>query len=76
MAVPLFATTRSRFGTLSYDEVSATILAKVGANAVVLGSRSTETQVVGIPSYGTQGGTMIPSSDSEVVQGIAVYVEK
>ena len=50
--------------------------AKVGANAVVLGSRSTETQVVGIPNYGTQGGTIITSSDSEVVQGIAVYVEK
>ena len=50
--------------------------AKVGANAVVLGSRSTETQAVGIPNYGTQGGTIITSSDSEVVQGIAVYVEK
>jgi hypothetical protein len=50
--------------------------AKVGANAIVLDSRSTETQVVGIPSYGTQGGTMITSSDKEVVQGIAVYVEK
>ena len=50
--------------------------AKVGANAVVLGSRSTESQIVGIPNYGTQGGTTITSSNSEVVQGIAVYVEK
>jgi hypothetical protein len=51
-------------------------VAKVGGNAVVLGSRSTETQVVGIPNYSTQGGTIITSSDTEVVQGIAVYVEK
>jgi hypothetical protein len=50
--------------------------AKVGANTVVLGSRSTETEVVGFPNYGTQGGTMITSSDSEVVQGIAVYIQK
>ena len=50
--------------------------AKVGANAVVLGSRSTETGVVGIPNYGSQGGTIITSSNSEVVQGIAIYVEQ
>jgi hypothetical protein len=47
--------------------------AKVGANAVVLTGRGTSTQVVGVPVYG--GGTVVSSSESEVVEGIAVYVE-
>jgi hypothetical protein len=47
--------------------------AKVGANAVVLTSRETGTQVVGIPQYG--GGTMVGSSEVEIVEGVAVYVQ-
>ena len=47
--------------------------AKVGANAVVLTGRDTSTQVVGVPVYG--GGTVISSSETEIVVGIAVYVE-
>ena len=46
--------------------------AKVGANAVVLTGRGTSTQVVGVPVYG--GGTTISSSEIEIVEGIAVYV--
>jgi len=47
--------------------------AKVGANAVVLTGRDTTTQVTGVPTYG--GGTTISSSETEIVQGIAVFVE-
>ncbi len=47
--------------------------AKVGANAVVLTDRDTSTQVVGVPVYG--GGTVVSSSETEIVEGIAVYVE-
>ena len=47
--------------------------AKVGANAVVLTGRSTTTSTSGVPVYG--GGTVITSSESEVVQGIAVWVK-
>ena len=47
--------------------------AKVGANAVVLTGRGASTQVVGVPVYG--GGTIISSSEKEIVEGIAVYVE-
>ena len=47
--------------------------AKVGANAVVLTSRDTSSQVVGVPVYG--GGTVVGSSEVEIVQGIAVWVD-
>ena len=50
--------------------------AKVGANAVVLSSRSTGAQVVGTPTYGQQGGTTITSSEVEIVMGIAVFVSE
>jgi type IV pilus biogenesis protein CpaD/CtpE len=48
--------------------------AKVGANAVVLTNRDTSSQVVGVPAYG--GGTIVGSSEVEIVQGIAVWVEQ
>jgi len=47
--------------------------AKVGANAVVLTGRDTSSQVAGVPAYG--GGTIVSSSEVEVVQGIAVWVD-
>ena len=47
--------------------------AKVGANAVVLTGRDTSTQVTGTPVYG--GGTIVSSSETEIVQGIAVWVD-
>lgn len=47
--------------------------AKVGANSVVLTGRDTSSQVVGVPVYG--GGTIVSSSETEIVQGIAVYVK-
>ena len=47
--------------------------AKVGANAVVLTSHQTDSQVVGVPAYG--GGTVIGTSEMQVVEGVAVYVE-
>ena len=47
--------------------------AKVGANAVVLTGRDTSSQTVGVPVYG--GGTVVGSSEVEVVQGIAVWVD-
>ena len=46
--------------------------AKVGANAVVLTGRDTSSQVFGVPVYG--GGTVVGSSEVEIVQGIAVWV--
>lgn len=46
--------------------------AKVGANAVVLTGRDTSSQTVGVPVYG--GGTVVSSSEMEIVQGIAVWV--
>ena len=46
--------------------------AKVGANAVVLTDRGTTSQVVGVPVYG--GGTVVSSSETEIVEGIAVYI--
>ena len=49
--------------------------AKVGANAVILGSRSTAIQHVGVPVYSPQGTTtMVVPSEMEIVQGIAVYI--
>lgn len=47
--------------------------AKVGANAVVLTGRDTSSQTVGVPAYG--GGTIVSSSEVEIVQGIAVWVD-
>ena len=47
--------------------------AKVGANAVVFTDRGTGTQVVGVPTSG--GGTTVVSSETEIVEGIAVYVK-
>ena len=61
-------------GSLDYavDELKRQA-AKVGANAVVLTGRDTSSQTVGVPVYG--GGTVISSSEVEVVQGIAVWVD-
>lgn len=47
--------------------------AKVGANAVVLTGRDTSSQIYGVPVYG--GGTIIGSSETEIVQGIAVWAK-
>jgi len=47
--------------------------AKVGANAVVITDRDTASQVVGVPVYG--GGTVISSAETEIVEGVAVYIE-
>lgn len=47
--------------------------AKVGANTVVLTSRDTSSQVVGVPVYG--GGTVVTSSEVELVQGIAAWMD-
>lgn len=47
--------------------------AKVGANAVVLTDRNTSSQVAGVPVYG--GGTVVTSSEVEIVQGTAIWVE-
>lgn len=61
-------------GSLDYavDELKMQA-AKVGANAVVLTGRDTSSQTVGVPAYG--GGTIVSSSEVEVVQGIAVWVD-
>ena len=61
-------------GSLDYavDELKRQA-AKVGANAVVLTGRDTSSQTVGVPVYG--GGTVVSSSEVEVVQGIAVWVD-
>lgn len=48
--------------------------AKVGANAVVLTSRGTSTKTYGVPVYG--GGTIISSSESEIIQGVAVWINR
>ena len=47
--------------------------AKVGANAVVLTGRDTSSKTVGVPVYG--GGTVVTSSEVEIVQGVAVWVD-
>jgi uncharacterized protein YbjQ (UPF0145 family) len=47
--------------------------AKVGANAVVLTGRGTSSRTVGVPVYG--GSTIVSSSEVEIVQGIAVWVD-
>ena len=46
--------------------------AKIGANAVVLSGRDTSSQTIGVPAYG--GGTIISSSEVEIVEGIAIWV--
>lgn len=60
-------------GSLNYavDELKKQA-ARVGANAVVLGGRETSTQTVGLPSK--DGGTFISSSEVEIVQGAAIWV--
>jgi uncharacterized protein YbjQ (UPF0145 family) len=47
--------------------------AKVGANAVVVTTRDTASQTVGVPVYG--GGTVVSSSEVEIVHGIAIWVD-
>ncbi len=47
--------------------------AKVGANAVVLTGRDTSTEVSALPGYGA--GPVISTSDTEIVQGVAVWVD-
>jgi len=47
--------------------------AKVGANTVVLSQLSTTTSVVGIPSA---SGTIVGSVEKEVIEGVAVYVNR
>jgi len=65
----------SQQGSLDYavDELKAQA-AKVGANAVVLMGRDTSSQTVGVPVYG--GGTIVASSEVEIVQGMAIWVDK
>jgi hypothetical protein len=48
--------------------------AKVGANAVVLSGRETASQTYGIPVYG--GSTIVGSSELEIVQGVAVWIDE
>lgn len=61
-------------GSLDYavDELKKQA-AKVGANAVVLIGRATSSETFGIPVYG--GGTIIGSSEVEIVQGVAVWIK-
>jgi len=47
--------------------------AKVGANAVVITGRDSETNVAGFPVYG--GGTSVFSSVLQVVEGVAVWIK-
>ena len=47
--------------------------AKVGANAVVITARDTASKAVGLPVYG--GGTVVSSSEMELVQAVAVWVD-
>lgn len=65
----------SQQGSLDYavDELKAQA-AKVGANAVVLMGRDTSSQTVGVPVYG--GGTIVASSEVEIVEGMAIWVDK
>lgn len=61
-------------GSLDYavDELKKQA-AKVGANTVVLSGRDTSSQTVGVPVYG--GGTIVTSSEVEVVEGVAVWID-
>lgn len=47
--------------------------AKIGANAIVLADRETVTQTFGLPADG--GGTFVSSSEMEIVQGTAIWVD-
>lgn len=47
--------------------------AKVGANAVVITDRDTTTGVTSTPTY--DGGTITSSSETEIVEAVAVYVD-
>lgn len=46
--------------------------AKLGANGVIITSSVTQTGVVGTPVYG--GGTFVVPTETEVLQGVAIYV--
>ena len=50
--------------------------AKVGANTVVLTSKSTNSKIVGIPTYGDSSGTQITTEEVEVVEGVAVFIDR
>jgi type IV pilus biogenesis protein CpaD/CtpE len=61
-------------GSLDYavDELKKQA-AKVGANTVVLTGRDTSSMTSGVPVYG--GGTIVTSSEVEVIQGVAVWID-
>ena len=73
----LKASSDSRFtlrGSLDYAaEEQKKQAAKLGSNAVVITGGETASDVVGVPTYG--GGTVIGTSETEIVQGIAVWIE-
>ena len=47
--------------------------AKVGANAVVITGRDTSSSVSGVPA--ANGGTIVSSSETEIVEAVAVFIE-
>jgi uncharacterized protein YbjQ (UPF0145 family) len=51
--------------------------ARVGANTVVINETFTEISVVGVPVYNEKAsGGLIGSKETEVIEGIAVYVDR
>lgn len=58
---------------LAVDELKKQA-AKVGANVVVLTGRDTSSQTAGVPVYGV--GTVVASSQVEIVQGVAVWLDQ
>lgn len=48
--------------------------AKLGANGVLLTATGTQTGVSGVPVYG--GGTIIATTEKEVLEGRAIFVPK
>ena len=64
----------SQQGSLDYAvEELKKQAAKVGANAVVVTGRDTSTKVVSTPVYGA--GTMVSSSQTEIVEGLAIWID-
>ena len=61
-------------GSLNYavDELKKQA-AKIGANAIVITGRDTSTEVGSFQTY--DGGTFVGSSETETVQGIAIWVD-